>query len=71
MKSIIATLTCVCIVLAGGLIVEHQKRVVAEEQNARMEQQIKEISSQVNEIWNEYMGVMRRIQQHGNTALDR
>ena len=37
----------------------------AQEQNARMEQQLKEMSAQVNEIWVEYMGIMKRLQQHG------
>lgn len=65
MKKIIAMLTCLSFALAIGLVVEHQKRVEAQEQNLRMEQQIREMSVQVNEIWAEYMGMMKRIQQHG------
>jgi hypothetical protein len=30
-----------------------------------MEQQLKEMGAQVNAIWVEYIGQMKRIQQHG------
>lgn len=62
---IIAMLVCVCIALTIGLVLEHQKRVEAQEQNVRMEKQLKEMSVQVNEIWAEYIATMKRIQQHG------
>ena len=65
MKKIIVILSCVCIALTIGLVIEHQKRVEAQQQNIRMEQQLKEISGQINEIWTEYMGVMKRIQGNG------
>ena len=68
MNRITAFLLCLCIALGIAYGVERQKRIEVEEQNARMGRQVKEISSQVNEIWNEYMGVMRRIQNHGNTT---
>ena len=58
-------LACACIALTIGLVIEHQKRVEAQEQTIRMEKQIKEMSVQVNEIWAEYMGMMKRLQQHG------
>ena len=65
MRKIIVILVCTCIALSIGLVVEHQKRVEAQEQTIRMERQIKEMSVQVNEIWAEYMGMMKRLQQHG------
>lgn len=58
-------LTCLCVALAISLGVTHCQLQEAQEQNARMEQQLKEMSAQVNEIWVEYMGIMKRLQQHG------
>ena len=68
MNKITAFLLCLCIALGIAYGLERQKRIEVEEQNARMERQVKEISSQVNEIWNEYMGVMKRVQNYGNHA---
>lgn len=57
-------LTCLCVALAIGLGVTQHKLLEAQEQNARMEQQLKKMGAQVNEIWVEYMGIMKRLQQH-------
>ena len=48
-----------------ALGVEHQKQVEAQEQVAKLKQQVREMSAQVNEIWVEYMGMVKRLQQHG------
>ena len=69
MKEMINKLTvflmCLCVALAIGLGVTQHKLLEAQEQNARMEQQLKEMGAQVNAIWVEYIGQMKRIQQHG------
>ena len=65
LKKITAALACLCVALGIALGIEHHKRVQAQEQNARMEQQMREIRSQVDGIWSEYVSTIKRIQQHG------
>ena len=62
---LIVFLTCLCIALLLVIGYQHEQYTELAEQNHKMELQIKEMSSQVNEIWAEYMGMMKRIQQHG------
>ena len=57
-------LGCLCVALMIALGVTHCQLQEAKQQNARMEQQLKEMGAQVNEIWVEYMGIMKRLQQH-------
>lgn len=64
-NKIVVALSCLCIALVIGLGVTQHKLLEAQEQNARMEQQLKEMGAQVNAIWVEYIGQMKRIQQHG------
>lgn len=65
MNKATAFLACLCVAMAIALGIKHIQLVEAREQNARMELQMQEMSKQVNEIWAEYMGQMKRIQQHG------
>ena len=57
-------LTCLCIVLLMVIGYQHEQYGELVEQNHRMELQIKDMSKQVDEIWVEYVGLMKRIQQH-------
>ena len=65
MNRLVIFLTCLCIALLLVIGYQHDQYVELAEQNHRMEIQLKKMSSQVNEIWSEYMGVMKRLQQHG------
>ena len=65
MNRLVVFLTCLCIALLLVIGYQHQQYAELVEQNHRMELQLKKMSSQVNEIWAEYMGVMKRLQQHG------
>lgn len=65
MNRLVIFLTCLCIALLLVIGYQHEQYVELAAQNHKMELQIKEMSSQVNEIWAEYMGMMKRIQQHG------
>ena len=65
MKKIIAILACVCVALTIGLVVEHQKRMDAQELTAKQERQLKELYAQVNELTIQYIGIVKRIQGHG------
>ncbi len=62
---LVVVLTLMCIILLLIIGYQHEKYVELVEQNHKMEIQIREMSTQVNEIWAEYMGMMKRIQQHG------
>ena len=65
LNRLVVFLTCLCIVLLLVIGYQHEQYEELVAQNHRMELQLKEMSSQVNEIWAEYMGVMKRLQQHG------
>ena len=65
MNRLIVFLTSLCIVLLVIIGYQHEQYAELAEQNHKMELQIREMSTQVNEIWAEYMGMMKRIQQHG------
>lgn len=61
-NSLTVFLACLCIALMIALGVERQKHAEAQEQIIRMKQEIREMSAQVNEIWVEYMGIVKRLQ---------
>jgi uncharacterized protein YoxC len=63
-NKIVVSLLCLCIVLAVCLGMVTHRLVEAREQNARMEKQLKEITRQVDDIWIEYMSIMKRIQHN-------
>lgn len=65
LKKITVALACLCIALGIALGMEHYKLVQAQEENADMRRQIKEIRVQVDHIWAEYMGIVKRAQQYG------
>ena len=65
MNRLVVFLTCLCIALLLVIGYQHEQYSELAAQNHRMEIQIREMSAQVNEIWAEYMGVMKRLQQHG------
>ena len=65
MNRLVVFLTCLCIALLLVIGYQHEQYSELAVQNHRMEIQIREMSAQVNEIWAEYMGVMKRLQQHG------
>ena len=65
LKKITVALACLCTALGIALGVEHYKLVQAQEENADMRRQIKEIQVQVDHIWAEYMGIVKRAQQYG------
>lgn len=65
MNRLVVFLTCLCIALLLVIGYQHEQYVELAAQNHKMGLQIKEMSNQVNEIWAEYMGMMKRIQQHG------
>ena len=64
MNKITAFLTCLCVVLMLALGVTQYRLHEAQAENENMRQQIREIRTQVDEIWAEYMGIVKRIQQH-------
>lgn len=49
-----------------ALGVQHQKLVEVQDQNMRMEKQIKELSGQVNEITASWLDLMKRVKYHNN-----
>jgi hypothetical protein len=57
-------LTCLCVALAISLGVTHCQLQEAQEQNARMEQQLKELYGQVNELTLQYVEIVKRVQNH-------
>ena len=64
MNKITAFLTCLCVALMLALGVTQYRLHEAQAENENMRQQIREIRTQVDEIWAEYMGIVKRIQQH-------
>lgn len=64
MNKITAFLTCLCVALMIALGVTQYRLHEAKTENENMRQQIREIRTQVDEIWAEYMGLVKRIQQH-------
>lgn len=65
MNKITAFLTCLCVALMIALGVTQHQLNEAQTENETMRQQIREIRVQVDEIWAEYMGLVKWIQQHG------
>lgn len=65
MNKITVFLTCLCVALMLALGVTQYRLNEAKAENESMRQQIREIRTQVDEIWAEYMGLVKRIQQHG------
>lgn len=64
MNKITAFLTCLCAALMLALGATQYRLHEAKAENESMRQQIREIRTQVDEIWAEYMGLVKRIQQH-------
>jgi len=64
MNKITAFLTCLCVALMIALGVAQYRLHEARAENENLRQQIREIRTQVDEIWAEYMGLVKRIQQH-------
>ena len=62
---LVVFLTILCMALLLVIGYQHEQYTELAAQNHKMELQIREMSTQVNEIWAEYMGMMKRIQQHG------
>ena len=65
MNKITAFLTCLCVAIMLALGVTQYRLNEVKAENESMRQQIREIRTQVDEIWAEYMGLVKRIQQHG------
>lgn len=65
MNKITAFLTCLCVALMLALGVTQYRLHEAKAENETLRQQMREIRTQVDEIWAEYMGLVKRIQHHG------
>ena len=57
-------LTCLCVALAVGFGVTQHKLVEARQTIDKQEAQLKELYAQVNELTVQYVGIVKRIQQH-------
>lgn len=64
MNKLTVTLICVCIALAVGLGVATHQLVEARQTIDRQETQLKELYGQVNELTLQYVGIVRRFQEH-------
>ncbi|WP_029544578.1 hypothetical protein [Selenomonas sp. AB3002] len=63
MNKITSFLICVCVGLAVTLGVTYLKLIAAQDEINRKEVQLHEMTKQVDEIWREYRGIIKRIQQ--------
>lgn len=64
MNKVTAFLTCLCVALMLALGVTQYRLHEAKAENETLRQQMHEVRVQVDEIWAEYMGLVKRIQQH-------
>lgn len=64
-EKLLRSTIAMCVVLMIALGYEHHKAAELREKNARMEQQIKELTGQVEEISAQFIEVVRRVQSHG------
>ena len=65
LNMLVAFLTCLCCALLLLVGYQYEQYSEARDTISKQETQLKELYAQVNEIWAEYMGMMKRIQQHG------
>ena len=62
MNKITVFLTCLCVALMIALGVTQYRLHEAKAENETMRQQMREIRVQIDEIWAEYMGLVKRLQ---------
>lgn len=66
-NKLVVALSCLCIALAVGLGVAAHQLIEARQVIDKQEQQLKELYGQVNELTLQYIGIVKRIQEHGQT----
>ena len=59
-------LVLLCLTLTIALGVEHHKLIEVQEQNTRMEKQMKTLSAQVNEITAQWLELVKRVKYHND-----
>lgn len=59
-------LVLLCLTLTIALGVEHHKLIEVQEQNTRMEKQMKTLSAQVNEITAQWLDLVKRMKYHSD-----
>lgn len=61
-----AILGVLCIALMIAVGIKHQQLIEANQTISKQEKQLKDLYSQVNELTLQYVGIVKRLQQHGN-----
>jgi flagellar biosynthesis protein FliQ len=64
-NKIVVALSCLCVALAVGLGVTTHRLVEARTTIDKQETQLKELYGQVNELTLQYVGIVKRLQEHG------
>jgi hypothetical protein len=64
-NKIVVALSCLCIALAVGLGVVIHRLVEARATIDKQETQLKELYGQVNDLTLQYVGIVKRLQNHG------
>lgn len=64
-NKLVVALSCLCIALAICLGVATHQLVEARQVIDRQERQLKEMCGQVNDLTLQYVGIVKRIQEHG------
>ena len=59
-------LALLCLTLTIALGVQHQKLLEVQEQNTRMEKQVKTLTAQVNEITAQWLELVKRVKYHND-----
>lgn len=65
---LVAVLTCLCIFLLVVVGYQHEKYSEAQDTIRKQETQLKELYGQVNELTLQYVGIVKRIQGHGDNG---
>jgi cell division protein FtsL len=66
MNKLTIFLTCLCVSLAVALGIAHHDLHEARQTIDKQEAQLKELYGQVNELTLQYVGIVKRLQQHSN-----
>jgi cell division protein FtsL len=61
----VVALSCLCVVLAVGLSVAMHQLTEARATIDKQETQLKELYGQVNDLTLQYVGIVKRLQNHG------
>jgi cell division protein FtsL len=64
-NKIVVALSCLCIALAVGLGVAMHQLTEARATIDKQETQLKELYGQVNDLTLQYVGIVKRLQNHG------